>query len=212
MKAELLLFLAIAVISCKTVPRETVSVKEPIALFNGRDLNGWTTYGKEKWYVENGFLVCENGPEEGFGYLGTNESYQNFELNLEFKQYTNGNGGVFVHSAIDGPSIKGWQVEIGAPGHHTGGIHVYDRGWLVKPDAVKDEALKMGEWNQLKITVDGDKMTVWLNSTEMVSLVDPKMGAGTGRIALQINQGDVTRLQWRNIEILAHGASNEGEY
>lgn len=89
---------------------------------------------------------------------------------------------------------------------------MYDRGWLVKPDAVKDEALKMGEWNQLKITVDGDKMTVWLNSTEMVSLVDPKMGAGTGRIALQINQGDVTRLQWRNIEILAHGASNEGEY
>ena len=29
-------------------------------LFNGKDLSGWIIYGTEKWYVEDGLLVCEN--------------------------------------------------------------------------------------------------------------------------------------------------------
>lgn len=40
-------------------------------LFNGKDLGGWTIHGTELWYVENGELVCESGPEEGYGYLST---------------------------------------------------------------------------------------------------------------------------------------------
>jgi hypothetical protein len=59
----------------------------------------------------------------------------------------------------------------------------------------------MGEWNHLKIIVKDNKMIVWLNNTEMVSLVDSKLEIRTGLIALQINHGNVTKLQWRNIEI-----------
>lgn len=203
MKIKLLILLSIIIItSCKTIKHKTILVKQPVSLFNGKNLQGWTIHGTEKWYVENGVLICENGLEEKFGYLKTNKNYRNFELNLEFKQQTNGNGGVFVHSTIDGTSIDGWQVEIGAPGHYTGGIHVYDRGWLIKPDSIKDDVLKMGEWNHLKIIVKDNKMIVWLNNTEMVSLVDSKLEIKTGVIALQINPGNVTKLQWRNIEIL----------
>ena len=50
------------------------------SLFNGENLDGWTIYGTEKWYVEDGLLVCESGPDEQYGYLGTNEHYKNFEL------------------------------------------------------------------------------------------------------------------------------------
>ena len=35
-------------------------------LFNGKDLTGWDIYGTEKWYVENGLLVCESGPDEEY--------------------------------------------------------------------------------------------------------------------------------------------------
>ena len=35
-----------------------------ISLFNGKDLSGWKVHGTEKWYVEDGDLVCESGPEE----------------------------------------------------------------------------------------------------------------------------------------------------
>ena len=55
-------------------------------LFNGKDLTGWTIYGTELWYVEDGLLVCESGPDEAYGYFGTNRDFENFELTLEFKQ------------------------------------------------------------------------------------------------------------------------------
>jgi hypothetical protein len=34
------------------------------ALFNGKDLSGWKVYGTEKWYVEDGLLVCESGADK----------------------------------------------------------------------------------------------------------------------------------------------------
>ena len=54
------------------------------SLFNGKNLDGWTIYGTEKWYVEDGLLVCESGPDKKYGYLATNKHYHNFELNFRF--------------------------------------------------------------------------------------------------------------------------------
>ncbi len=34
------------------------------SIFNKKDLSGWTVHGTEKWYVENGELVCESGPDK----------------------------------------------------------------------------------------------------------------------------------------------------
>src|SRR3546814_12878012 len=62
-------------------------------LFNGKDLAGWTIHGTEKWYVEDGTLVCESGPDKQYGYLSTNEEYTDFILEVEFKLEANGNSG-----------------------------------------------------------------------------------------------------------------------
>ena len=59
---------------------------ESVSLFNGVDLSGWTIHGTEKWYVEDGDLVCENGPDNEYGYLSTDEYYDDFVLTLEYKQ------------------------------------------------------------------------------------------------------------------------------
>src|ERR1041384_2898106 len=75
-------------------------------LFNGKDLTGWTIHGTEKWYVENGELICESGPDRQYGYLSTNKSYKNFILTVHFKQDANGNSGVFFRSSIDGVKIS----------------------------------------------------------------------------------------------------------
>ena len=93
---------------------------ELINLFNGINLSGWTIHGTEKWYVENGELVCENGPDNQYGYLSTTEYYDDFILTLEFKQESNGNSGVFFRSTLEGVIINGWQVEIAPPGLFTG--------------------------------------------------------------------------------------------
>jgi len=49
-------------------------------LFNGKDLTGWKIYGTEKWYVEDGLLVCESGPDKEYGYLGTEQKFKDFEI------------------------------------------------------------------------------------------------------------------------------------
>lgn len=172
------------------------------SLFNGENLDGWTIYGTEKWYVEDGLLVCESGPDKQYGYLGTNDYYKNFELTLEFKQEANGNSGVFIRSTVDGTKVSGWQVEVAPPGHDTGGVYEsYGRGWLIKPDPEKDKSLKMGEWNEMKIRVDGDTITSWLNGTEMITLTDEKIGAAEGSVALQIHDGGGIKVKWRNLQI-----------
>jgi hypothetical protein len=169
-------------------------------LFNGKDLTGWVAYGTEKWYVEDGLLISESGPDKGYGYLGTEGNYGDFEITLEFKQEANGNSGVFIRSTVDGTKVSGWQVEVAPPGSDTGGIYEsYGRGWLIKPDPEKDKALKFGEWNKMKIVVKGDNVTSYLNGVEMVNFSDSKIGEGKGGVLLQIHDGGGIKVYWRNI-------------
>jgi len=182
-------------------------------LFNGKNLSGWTNNGTEKWYVENGELICESGPNKKYGYLSTDKSYKNFILDLDFKQEANGNSGVFVRSNItgigkNGPDIKGWQVEIAPSGLHTGGIYesgaeggVGGRGWLIQPSPENEKVLKQGEWNHMRIKVVGDEVTSWLNGIEMVHLKDAKFGLGKGFIALQIHAGGGIKVRWKDLRI-----------
>ena len=171
-------------------------------LFNGIDLSGWNVHGTELWYVEDGLLVCESGPEEKYGYLSTEKYYDDFILTLEFKQEANGNSGVFFRSTLEGTKISGWQVEVAPPGKNSGGIYEsYGRGWLIKPKPEKDKALKMGDWNKMKIKVEGDKVITWINGTQMISLTDQKLGDGKGSIALQIHSGGGIKVKWRNLKV-----------
>ena len=172
------------------------------SLFNGKNLDGWTIQGTEKWYVEDGLLVCESGPDEEYGYLTTDAFYDDFILELDFKQEADGNSGVFIRSTVEGTKISGWQVEVAPPGLHTGGVYEsYGRGWLIKPEPEKEKFLKMGEWNHLKIKVKGDHITSWLNGEKMIHLKDEKIGDGKGSIALQIHSGGGIKVQWKNIQV-----------
>lgn len=190
--------LVVIVVALMAMP----GISQEISLFNGKDLSGWTVYGTEKWYVEDGLLVSESGPDKQYGYLATDKYYDDFDLTLEFKQEANGNSGVFVRSTVDGTKVNGWQVEVAPPGHDTGGVYEsYGRGWLIKPDPEKDKVLKEGEWNTMRIRLDGNMLTSWLNGTEMVTIIDEKIGAGKGSIALQIHDGGGIKVKWRNIKI-----------
>jgi hypothetical protein len=175
---------------------------QKVKLFNGKDLSNWTIHGTEKWYVQDGEMICESGPDKQYGYLSTNGKYKNFNLTLEFKQEANGNSGVFFRSSIEGVKISGWQVEVAPPKLHSGGIYEsYGRGWLIQPKAEDEQWLKMGEWNTMRIEVKGDDVTTWLNGHEMIHLKDEKIGKGEGFIALQIHDGGGIKVHWRNIEL-----------
>ena len=196
MKKTGILLAVVALFSSFMLPSKSIS------LFNGKDLTGWTVYGTEKWYVDNGELVCESGPDKEYGYLATDKYYKNFDLTLQFLQESNGNSGVFFRSTIEGTKITGWQCEVAPPGHDTGGIYEsYGRGWLEQIPDDKEDILKMGAWNTLRLRVDGPTVETWLNGKKMVKLTDEKIGKANGSIALQIHAGGGIKVRWKNIEL-----------
>ncbi|TDI69843.1 MAG: DUF1080 domain-containing protein [Bacteroidetes bacterium] len=191
-------FLAAGISDMATAQRPGQSTE----LFNGADLSGWQIHGTEYWYVENGELVCESGPDAEYGYLSTDEVFTDFELSLEFLQEANGNSGVFFRSWVHGTRVEGWQVEVAPVGNNTGGVYEsYGRGWLVQPEPEKDDVLKEGDWNRMRIRVIGGHVGTWLNGTQMIELDDDLIAAAKGRIALQIHSGGGIRIRWRNIRI-----------
>ena len=123
-----------------------------VNLFNGTNLAGWVEHsGKAKYTVADGVLAGESVSGSGNSFLCTTQTYENFELELEYKCDALLNSGVQIRSevfpearifSIGGKKIKvaadrihGYQCEIdmdAARGRMwTGGI--YDearRGWL----------------------------------------------------------------------------------
>jgi len=187
-------------VKVRELPRKPKGV---VDLFNGKDLHGWEVNGTELWYVKDGLLICESGPDKGYGYLATRAYYNDFELTADFKQDADGNSGIFFRSYIEsGTKIAGWQCEVAPPNQHSGGIYEsYGRGWLIIPPAEKESVLKMGEWNTMRIVAKGDQITTWLNGTEMINISDEKIGKGQGRIALQIHDGGGIKVSWKNLKL-----------
>jgi hypothetical protein len=180
--------------------RASAPQKKAVKLFNGKDLTGWKVQGTEKWYVQNGELICESGPEKKYGYLATDKFYKDFDLTLQFKQEANGNSGVFFRSTFEGTKVSGWQVEVAPPNHDTGGVYEsYGRGWLVQIPEEKEGYLKMGEWNDMRIRVEGGHVQTWLNGHPMVDFEDEKIAAGNGSIALQIHDGGGIKVHWKKL-------------
>ena len=178
------------------------------ALFNGKDLSGWKNNGDEKWVVDNGTILCESTANK-YGYLTTEKTYKNFTLRLKFKGEAEGNSGVFVHSRITGidpqhgPDIEGMQVEVDpGKGKHTGGLYESGgRGWVAMPTAEGENALKPGEWNDLKVALQDSQITTYLNGAKIVDYNDPAPKFTDGVIALQIHTGGGVKMRWKEIEI-----------
>ena len=116
-----------------------------VPLFNGKDLAGWKPHGAERWAVDNGEILGETLTKE-YGYLSTEKTYRDFELKAKFKAEGTGNSGIFYHSTLSGTDISGVQAEVDPrAGMHSGGLYeAAGRGWLIKPDAAAEKALRIG--------------------------------------------------------------------
>lgn len=178
------------------------------ALFNGKNLAGWTNNGDEKWVVEQGTILCESTANK-YGYLTTGKSYRDFILRLKFKSEAAGNSGVFFHSRITGidsqhgPDIEGMQVEVDPNvGKHTGGLYESGgRGWVAMPTAEGERTLKPGQWNDLRVFVRGNHIVTRLNGAEIVDYTDPTPKFTKGVIGLQIHTGGGVKMRWKDIYI-----------
>jgi hypothetical protein len=183
----------------------------PMALFNGRDLAGWVQVLDSKWTVEDGALVARQDPagrREGESWLITENDYEDFVLTLQYRITPGGNSGVFLRdplpravrqSAPDGalpPWDAGFEANINAadPNYPTGSI------WEIAaaPPGLQQE----GEWNDLKVRVEGDHVTIWVNGSLAVQATQRR--SPRGAIGLQRHGGAQYRdkvVEFREITI-----------
>ena len=132
---------------------------KPIALFNGKDLSGWTmskSNAKSVWTVENGTLITPgNGPE-----LINNSKFEDFKLHVEFNCGPESNSGVYLRGRYE------VQIETDSiaepPSHHTGGVY----GFLA---ATPELPRKSGEWQSFDITLIGRRVTVVQNGQTVIN-------------------------------------------
>lgn len=139
------------------------------SLFNGKDLAGWKSTGNAKvWGAENGVIFCQGG---GGGWLMTEKEYGDFELRLEYKMPKAGNSGIGIRAPLKGdPAYQGMEIQLiddlGWPGklqtwQNTGAIYN-----VIPPKKIHNKAI--GEWNDIKITAKGRKITIVNNGETLV--------------------------------------------
>lgn len=197
-------------------------------LFNGRDLTGWhgvphidprkidamseaerkaqldawTEEARQHWRVEDGLLINDGaGP-----YLATDEEYEDFELRLSYRIDPGTDSGIYLRGS---PQVQIWDPEDESKLRHGG-----DKGsgglWNNSPGALgKDPLVRAdhpaGEWNDLRVIMVDDFVTVWLNDQLVVdhARMENYFDRGNpmferGPIILQTHGGETA---WRDLAI-----------
>jgi hypothetical protein len=190
------------------------------SLFDGKTTAGWRGYRSKTmpagWQVIDGALTRVDSA----GDIVTNDEYADFELELEWKVAEGGNSGIFyrVSEDSDYPWRTGLEMQVLDDARHPDGrspltsagslygIYPAPRG-VVRP---------AGEWNAVRIVVNGHHIEHWLNGVKVVEAevgtpdwkarvkqskfaTMPGYGRNdTGHIGLQ-DHGD--RVAYRNIRV-----------
>ena len=72
-----------------------------VNLFNGKNLDGWAEHsGKARYTVADGVLTGESVSGTGNSFLCTTQTFENFELELEYKCDALLNSGVQIRSEV----------------------------------------------------------------------------------------------------------------
>ncbi|QDV37312.1 3-keto-disaccharide hydrolase [Tautonia plasticadhaerens] len=156
--------------------------QEPIRLFNGEDLSGWTAVlagedarAEDVWTVRDGVLSCSGKPN---GYIRTEESYKDYTLTLEWRfpeGSDGGNSGVLVHTSEPG-AIGIWpkSIEVQLFSGNAGDFWVIGTDLDVENEEQRkmgrrhlnltdDSERPIGEWNEMEIVCEGDAIRVSVN-------------------------------------------------
>ncbi len=186
-----------------------------VALFNGKDLAGWTFDTDEEgvamedvWSVdEEGVLNCVGNPR---GSLRTKkEDYSDYVLTVEWRwPGQGGNNGVLVHAST--PRALGvWpkSIEVQLAADNAGDFWVIGTELDVENEASRVKGRRhinltdgsekpLSEWNQMEITCRGDEVLVKVNG----QLVNHATNCNVTEGAICL-QSEGTPIQFRNVHL-----------
>jgi hypothetical protein len=159
----------------------------------------WIFLGKGRWGIGPDDTIFAS---DGKGWMLTEEEYRDFTLRLEYKLSRGGNSGVAVRCRPEGdPAHTGLEIQLTDDGDKRPTKHTTGAIWDVVA-ASKHAAKPVGQWNDLRITAKGRRLTVELNGVTVqdVDLDHYKDQAHrvngltrvSGHIGFQVWAGEVT--------------------
>ncbi len=210
MKLSLFLFCFLTVISHIAA--------EPVVLFNGKDLTGWSidvpeATDESTFFVRDGMLVTSGKP---IGHIYTDQEFENYTLTIEYRfSKKAGNCGVMIHSttpsffykyfprSIEVQMLSGQAGKLIPIGENIIGIDskstpkmIGRKKSRVIERLVKDAENTVGEWNTMIIHAQKDSVVILLNG-QLVN-VGTGCSVSRGKIALQ---SEGVELEFRKIDL-----------
>ncbi|MBD3267690.1 DUF1080 domain-containing protein [bacterium] len=190
----LLIFAVGPLAAAENDKNEPIEPKEPIELFNGKNLDHWSIFIPNKktdpndvFQVEDGVLKCSGSPA---GYIRTKNAYKNYILTVEWRFIKTGNTGVLVH--VTGKD-RVWPKSLECQGRHQNQGVFYTIGGFKFANQNKKGRRKnkmgphnekpVGEWNEYKIVCEGDDVMPYVNGKLMNKALHCEIAAGD--IAIQ---------------------------
>jgi hypothetical protein len=174
----------------------------PVALFNGKDLAGWTERGGEsRWRVAGGVLTTAGSGAN----LVSTRTFDDFRLRAEFRYPAGSNSGVYLRGRYE------VQIEDSPEQRAPGPLHVGAVYGFLPPN--ENAARAPGEWQSYEITLVGRRVTVLLNGRAVIAdQVIPGITGGAldsdeGAPGPILLQGDHGGIEFRRIEIATPGTT-----
>ncbi len=172
----------------------SVSAGDPVALFDGKSLEGWTVINC-KAVVQDGAILLESGN----GVVQSQQRYGDFVLEFEWKSLKSDDwdSGVYFRYA-DIPQDHPW------PDEYQVNLRKGEEGNLVGfADGKNRASIKPGEWNRFELTVKGSVASLKVNQKEAWKVDGIKVP--NGYIALQAEIPGGGQFLFRKIRITQLG-------
>ena len=186
MKKIFIVFSGLFLFSCMGFAQvNTLSTKEVKQgwklLFNGKNLDGWTSVGKDTppetgWEVENGILTVNKGGAKRGGDMITKEQFSDFDLMIEFKITKGANSGIkYFFTRYEKGGWLGLEYQVLDDATHPDAKLGRDGNRLqaglydMFPPAKNKKDRPIGEWNQARIVAKGTKVDHYLNGKKVLS-------------------------------------------
>ena len=167
-----------------------------VKLFNGKNVKGWHTDGKNQWIAQAGIL---RSPHSGANLI-TDKNFTDFKLHIEFRYPLGSNSGVYLRGRYELQIIDTKSGDPEPINNQFSSIY----GFL-PPN--KMTAKNPGEWQYYDVTLVGRMVTIVANGTTVIcNQVIPGITGGAidskeGEPGPILIQGDHGPIDYRNIVI-----------
>jgi hypothetical protein len=195
------------------------------AIFNGRDLSGWS--GSDKyWSVEDGCLTgIADGTLDYNRFITWKEgTVKNFELRVKVKVTKGGNSGL-QYRGKERPDlgewvVTGYQCDVVPAKDDYNGMLYEERGrrilahtgekvvidpqgqpWVTGKLPV--QSFPADEWHDYRVLVEGNHHQHWIDGVQTVDVIDldEKGRALEGVIAVQVHVGPAMKIQYKDFYV-----------